>query len=247
MPEGPIESSVGCVLVVGAFPPVPGPTTAATVALVRAAVAAGHRVRTASVRPGGAELVVRATGPLAGVRLNRVRRATGAGRLVVAVDDGVPALRPRTGGGVRRIVDLAAAHVASRSLAWALRRAPDATVLVATDPGLPTSVLSPLWRGAATVVVAGPSALARSLGIPAGALRHEDPPVLLGGLVAAGVTARGPAEVTPLAMPRYMAGVLGRRVLGARFMPVYTRVMRARQRALAVARPVLALRRSPAR
>ena len=237
MPDAPGRP----VLVVGAFPPVPGPVTAVTLATVRRYVAEGLTVRTAAVRPGGAEIVVAATGPLAGRALTHLGARTGARRLVFALDEGVPARRPRP--GVAGWVDRGAAAVAVRSLARAFGHFDDVTVLVAGEVGLGSRILSPLWAVSRSVVVAGPPALAAGLGVPPARLEVVAAPPSLRGLVADGVTPRGPAEVTPVAMPRYVLGRAGRRVLGPRFMPVYTRVLVTQNRARNVVARVRSLRR----
>ncbi|HET9692313.1 MAG TPA: hypothetical protein VFP61_14270 [Acidimicrobiales bacterium] len=208
------------VLVVGNFPPVPGPVTAATLAQVRAGVAAGASVRTASPRPSGAELVVPATGWRAGRRLDAARRSTGADELVLAVADGLPARAPADRGG-RRAVGVADAAAAVTSTLWALRRFRHVTLVVADDPGVPVTLLRPLWRSADRVLVTG-AALAGRLGVPAGVAEVVAAPGPLRGVVATGtVTTLGPPEAPPWEMPRYVAGRAARAVLGPAFPPTW--------------------------
>jgi hypothetical protein len=77
-------------LVVGSYPPVPVAGAEATVAEVRRAWAAGDEVTVVSPRLSAAHLAVPISGPLAGRRLDNVRRHTGARRLVMVVERGFP-------------------------------------------------------------------------------------------------------------------------------------------------------------
>ena len=61
-------------VVVGSYPPVPGPATAATLGAVRRGWDAGSSVQVVSYRSGAAPISVPVTGPLAGWRLEHVRR-----------------------------------------------------------------------------------------------------------------------------------------------------------------------------
>ena len=80
----------GPVLVVGSYPPIPVSGTPATVGEVRRAWAEGDEVVVVSPRLSAAHLAVPVHGPLAGRRLNNVRRHTGARRLVLVVEPGFP-------------------------------------------------------------------------------------------------------------------------------------------------------------
>lgn len=78
------------VLVVGSYPPVPVPGSAASVAEVRRAWAEGNEVVVAAPRLGAAHLTVPVAGVLAGRRLANLGRVTGARRVVLVVEDGFP-------------------------------------------------------------------------------------------------------------------------------------------------------------
>jgi hypothetical protein len=105
----------------------PGPATAATLAAVRRAWGSGFTVRVVSFRTGAADISVPVVGPLAGWRLEHIRRHYGApAHVVLGLQPGVPFsdLRP-------------AQQVATTAgLAIALRRFKRATLLVGEDPGL---------------------------------------------------------------------------------------------------------------
>ncbi len=121
------------VAVVGGYPPAPGPATAATLAAVRRAWSTGATVRVVSYRPGAADLVVPVVGPLAGRRLDQVRRHYQCPERVVLVlqygapfSDRAPAAQMATAAG----------------LVLALRHFAHAEVVVGEDP----EVLPPvLW------------------------------------------------------------------------------------------------------
>lgn len=78
------------VLVVGSFPPIPLPAAAASVEAVRRAWEEGFEVVVSSPRLSAADLAVPIHGPLAGLRLERVRRITGSARLVLVIEPGFP-------------------------------------------------------------------------------------------------------------------------------------------------------------
>jgi len=78
------------VLVVGSYPPVPAPGSAASIAAVRRAWAAGSEVTVVSPRPSAAHLTVPVVGILAGHRLTALRRLTGARALVLVAEPGLP-------------------------------------------------------------------------------------------------------------------------------------------------------------
>lgn len=105
----------------------PGPATAATIGAVRRAWDAGEEVRVVSYRTGAAPLAVPVTGPLAGWRLEQVRRYLGnPAQVVLVLQSGVPfsSLGP--------LQQLATAL----GLAVAVRRFRRATLLVGEDPGV---------------------------------------------------------------------------------------------------------------
>jgi hypothetical protein len=115
------------VVVVGSYPPVPGPATEATLSAVRRAWDSGSAVGMASYRTGAASVRVPVAGPLAGWRLEQVRRHFGRpAQLVLTVQRGVPFSDDR----------LWPQLATAAGLAVAIRRFRQATVIVAEDPGI---------------------------------------------------------------------------------------------------------------
>jgi hypothetical protein len=113
------------VVVVGSYPPMPGPATAATLAAVRRAWQTGASVRIVSYRTGAADMAVPVTGPLAGWRLEHVRQHfDGPPEVVLGVQRGVPFSDPRPSQQIATAL----------GLATAMRRFRRATVLVGEDP-----------------------------------------------------------------------------------------------------------------
>ena len=115
------------VVVVGSYPPLPGPATAAALGAVRRAWDAGFSVRVVSYRSGAASLTVPIVGPLAGRRLEQVRQHLGRPpRLVLGLQPGVPFSSPSS------------AHqlATAAGLAVAMRRFDHVTVLVTGDLGV---------------------------------------------------------------------------------------------------------------
>src|SRR5580658_10204128 len=133
------------VVIVGSYPPMPGPATAATLAAVRRAWDEGASVRVVSYRTGAADISVPVAGPLAGWRLEQVRRHyAGPDQVVLVVQTGVPFsdLRPSQ-------------QVATAAgLALALRRFSRATLIVGEDPGLNPICFRALAAAVDEVVVA---------------------------------------------------------------------------------------------
>jgi hypothetical protein len=114
------------IVVIGSYPPMPGPATAATLGAVRRAWAEGHNVAMVSYRTGAAPLVVPVTGPLAGWRLEQVRKHFGApARVSLGLQAAVPFSDRRPW----------ARWATAVGLAVALRRFSEATVVVGEDPG----------------------------------------------------------------------------------------------------------------
>lgn len=119
----------------------PGPATAATLGAVRRAWAEGSSVATVSYRTGAASLVVPVAGPLAGWRLEQVRRHFGEpARVVIGVQPGVPFTDPRPW----------ARWVTAAGLALAMRRFSEATVVMGEDPGLDRWAVALLAWGASS-------------------------------------------------------------------------------------------------
>jgi len=152
------------VLVVGSYPPIPVPGAPVTVAEVRRVWAEGGEVTVVAPRLSASHLAVPIWGPLAGRRLDNVRRHTGARRLVLVVEDGFPF------PAGRRLRQMATAAVLVRALArfehvrlvragpvtglwgpaWA-RVAAAATEVVTVEPGPASPGVTPLGPPEVTV------------------------------------------------------------------------------------------------
>ncbi|HTW07253.1 MAG TPA: hypothetical protein VME46_07075 [Acidimicrobiales bacterium] len=121
----------------------PGPATAATLAAVRRAWDEGAEVRVVSYRTGAADIAVPVAGPLAGWRVEQVRRHyQGPAKAVLVVQEGVPFsdLRP------------AAQMATAVGLAAALRRFSRSVLVVGEDPAVLPACFRLLARGAREVV-----------------------------------------------------------------------------------------------
>ena len=131
-------------VVVGSYPPMPGPATAAALAAVRRAWDEGLTVRVVSWRPGAADISVPVAGPLAGWRLEQVRRHYGyPAHVVLVLQAGVPF-------SDRRPSRQAATAL---SLAVALRRFQRSTLVVGEDPKLFPACFRAVANAAGEVVV----------------------------------------------------------------------------------------------
>ena len=120
------------VVVVGSYPPLPGPATEATVSAVKRAWDGGSSVGTASYRTGAAAMAVPVAGPWAGWRLEQVRRHFGGpADLVLTVQRGVPFSDRRVRAQLATAVGLAVA----------LRRFRRVTLIVAEDPQVMPALL----------------------------------------------------------------------------------------------------------
>jgi hypothetical protein len=140
-------------VVVGSYPPMPGPATAATIAAVRRGWDAGTSVQVVSYRTGAAPIAVPVTGAIAGWRLEQVRRHFGGpAQVALGLQPGVPFSDPRPAQQIATAVGLAVA----------LRRFERATLLVGEDPEVPPVCLQVLARVADHVSVPTP-AIARRL------------------------------------------------------------------------------------
>ena len=132
------------VVIVGSYPPMPGPATAATLAAVRRAWDEGATVRVVSYRTGAADISVPVAGPLAGWRLEQVRRHyAGPARVVLVVQSGVPFSDLRYSQQV----------ATAAGLALALSRFSRATLIVGEDPGLAPACFKVLAAAVDEVVV----------------------------------------------------------------------------------------------
>lgn len=146
----------------------PGPGTAATLGAVRRAWQDGQSVAMVSYRTGAAPLVVPVAGPLAGWRLEQVRKHFGGpARVCLSVQRGVPFSDPRPW----------ARWATAAGLALALRRFGQATVVMGEDPGAGRLGMMLLSRAGARFST--PDAdLARRLthryGVPARAVEVEE-------------------------------------------------------------------------
>jgi hypothetical protein len=139
------------VVIVGSYPPMPGPATAATLAAVRRAWDEGSTVRVVSYRTGAADITVPVAGPLAGWRLEQIRRHYGGpSRVVLVLQAGVPFL------ALRYPEQLATAA----GLAIGLRRFPRATLVVGEDPAVPRPCFKLLTSAVDEVVVSTESSAA---------------------------------------------------------------------------------------
>ena len=201
-------------IVVGSYPPVPGPAAAASVAAVRRAWDAGAEVVVASPRPSAAPHVL---APVAGCRglgreLTRLRRDHGCDEVVVCIEPGWPlsGRRPERSG---------------HYLAGALGRFGHAELVVTGSPtelGKALAGLSVLWPVVAEVTACSDelAAALRAAGAPA--VRTVEPFSGAGlGTARATVTAGAvgplePAELLLVARARRAAGTVARRVLGPR-------------------------------
>src|SRR5580704_8517904 len=133
------------VVVIGSYPPMPGPATAATIAAVRRAWDAGDEVQVVSYRTGAARLTVPVTGPLAGWRLEQVRRHFGGpAQVVLGLQSGVPF---SSAGPLEQLAT-------ALGLAVAMRRFRRATLLVGEDPGISPACMKVLARSVDHISVA---------------------------------------------------------------------------------------------
>ncbi len=171
-------------MVVGSYPPVPGPGTAATLAAVRRAWERNCDVRMVGYRTGAAPLSVPIVGPLAGRRLEQARRHLGyPPELVLCLQPGVP------------FSDLAAAGqlATAAGLAVAMARFDAVTAVVTGDLGISRWALWLLARSVDRWSVASEAAAKHLVGryrVPRSAISTEpvDPyPAVAGpGLFAPG-------------------------------------------------------------
>jgi hypothetical protein len=122
----------------------PGPATGATLAAVRRAWGQDKTVRVVSYRPGAADLAAAVAGPLAGRRLEQVRRHYGGPpEVVLVLQAGAPFC------DLRLPQQLATAA----GLAVALRRFRRASVVVGEGPGILPACLWLLVMAAGECVV----------------------------------------------------------------------------------------------
>jgi hypothetical protein len=132
-------------VIVGSYPPMPGRATAATLAAVRREWDAGWTVRVVSFRPGAADISVAVVGPLAGWRLEQVRRHyAGPPHVVLVLQAGVPFFP----------TSYAQQFATAAGLIAAFRRFERVSLVVGEDPEVVRPCFRALARAASEVVVA---------------------------------------------------------------------------------------------
>jgi hypothetical protein len=140
------------IVVLGSYAPLPGPATAASVSAQRRAWDQGASVTVASYRTGAAPHIVPAVGPLAGWRVEQLRRHLGGRHLMVGFQPGAPFVhaddpRLRTAQYLATAVGLFAAF----------RRWEEVTVLATGDPDIPRRFIDVVGRSVKRFVVANES------------------------------------------------------------------------------------------
>jgi hypothetical protein len=136
------------ILVVGSYPPVRTPGTAATLAAVRRTIAAGAQPVVASPRSSAAHYAVAVTGVFAGRRLDNLRRVTGARRLVLCAERDLPLATSGASPVLLRLVQnrtLAEVRRASRGF-------DHVTVVLGDELDVPASLVAGLRAMADAVV-----------------------------------------------------------------------------------------------
>lgn len=189
------------ILVVGTYPPIPLPAAAATVAAVRRAWGDGDEVTVVSPRVSAAHLAVPVAGILSGRRLANLRRHTGATRVVLVVEPGLPVPATTDGGFSARVRQWETV----RQLERAFRGFDHVTVVRVGALDIPGLIESRLLRAANEVI---------------------DHPAD-GPLPPLGVTALGPVEIPLRERPGRIATAVGRRLLGRYAGPLGARVRAA--------------------
>jgi hypothetical protein len=186
------------VLVVGSYPPIPLPASAATVAAVRRAWAGGDEVTVVSPRLSAAHLAVPVSGVLAGHRLANLRAVTAATQVVLVMERGFPVPASGTAGSVGRLIQWPTAISLVRAFAGFDR----VTLVRVGRLDIPAGVEARLVRAADEVI-------------------DEVVPRVVG---SAGVTPLGPVETPLRERPRQITEPIVRRVLGRYAGPVRARV-----------------------
>ena len=225
-------------LVVGSYPPAPGPAAVATVAAVRRAWADGFEVVVASPRPSAAQLVIPVAGAAVGRALARLQSPSRAGVGTVltsgtgfvsapgsgAAGGGTALARPFAevvvclepcwplGRGRRpasgRPVGQAELERAARSLAAALSGFERATLVVTGDLGVGRDVLAVLWPAVHKVTASSEEIAAVLRAAGAPSVSFAGEPLAGSGLSWAGA-------VSPLEPAELLLVARGRRLIGS--------------------------------
>jgi hypothetical protein len=201
-------------VVAGSYPPVPRPAAAATLAAVRAALAAGDDVLVVSPRASAAHRRASLRGWRAVVALARLSR--GRQRLILVAEPDMPFSEETD-------------HGAAVSLGRVARTLYGGLDVWLIDPiGLPVRPIAALVTAADRVLVASDAdreAATRRWGLPADRVTVDQralPHPSHVGLDVSRVTPSGPLDWTPREQPRRIASAAIRRVLGT-----HTDVVRA--------------------
>jgi hypothetical protein len=213
----PAEDPRKC-LVVGSYPPVPGPGAAATVGAVRRAWDRGKEVVVVSPRPSAANAVMPAVGAAVGRDLSSWRRHDSHGdtreveydEVVLCIEPGWPFPRGDRAGHER----------VARSLARALAGFERAELVVTGDLEVANAVLAMLWPAVQRVTAGSDDVGARLQAAEAPGLVVVEP--FAGAWLRA--TPRSPGKVSPIepaelllvVRSRRLIGRVARRVLGSR-------------------------------
>jgi hypothetical protein len=209
-------------LVVGSYPPVPGPAAAATMTAVRRGWEHGQEVEVVSPRPSAAHRSTRLVGLRAAWELHRLRHTEQADELALCMETGMPfaARANRWRLGAQAI-----------ALAWALRGYRRVTLMTTSDFHVPGRSLAPLWRQVHEVVITSEAErglLATRLGVPARLIRvdaSQSSTEVASPLPGEVVTPSGPREWAWAEQPRRLASLLTRRILGRHADAVRARVV----------------------
>lgn len=214
-------------LVLGSYPPVPGPASAATLAVVRSLWAEGAEVVVASPRPSAALEVITQVGAAAAARATELAAAHDCQELVLCLERGWPFLayerQPRLG--------LWAPDLRTRAVrAWArsLANCERARLLVTGEVGLTPSLMACLTAEVELVLTTAEATAARlrAQGVPGVEILEPSPfPGTAVGPLEPGYLARA-------ARARRLVGVAARWALGRHAPAVRARLARA----MAVAR-----------
>lgn len=174
------------VIVAGSYPPIPVPAAGATLDAVRGALNEGHDVRVVSPRPSAAHFSGPLIGPIAGRRLNRLRRLTASTRLLFCLESEVPFDPPGSSTRTSRWKALATAYLLARTFG----RFDHTTLIVVGDSTGNQDAVRILERAADVVIEDR---------------REGQPPE--------GVTVRGPVEMRSRDLARRFVAGIARRAI----------------------------------